>query len=148
MRKTRGKWELWRVVKGLLSDFTTICDRRIRQTIYNRCAKICIFLIGIITARKRSLRRLCFHRCLSVHRGRCLHPPNGTRGRHPQEQTPPGPEADTPPAVHAWRYGQQAAGTHPTRMHTCNINVFISDLPFKTACDWCRMNVLRKCCLN
>ena len=24
---------------------------------------------GIFTARKRSLRRLCFHRCLSVHRG-------------------------------------------------------------------------------
>ena len=26
----------------------------------------------IITARKRSLRRLCFYRCLSVHRGRCV----------------------------------------------------------------------------
>ena len=25
----------------------------------------------IITARKRSLRRLCFHRCLSVHEGLC-----------------------------------------------------------------------------
>ena len=25
----------------------------------------------IITAHKRSLRRLCFHRCLSVHRGVC-----------------------------------------------------------------------------
>ena len=39
--------------------------------------------------------------------------------RHP-------PAADTPPgrrhpprAVHAWRYGQQAGGTHPTGMHTC-----------------------------
>ena len=28
--------------------------------------------VTIITARKRSLRRLCFHRCLSVHRGRGL----------------------------------------------------------------------------
>ena len=25
--------------------------------------------LAIITARKRSLRRLCFYRCLSVHRG-------------------------------------------------------------------------------
>ena len=44
------------------------------------------------------LRRLCFYRCLSVHRGRgvCLsawwdtHPPEQTPlSRHPQEQTPP-----------------------------------------------------------
>ena len=27
---------------------------------------------AIITARKRSLRRLCFYRCLSVHRGVCV----------------------------------------------------------------------------
>ena len=26
----------------------------------------------VITARKRSLRRLCFYRCLSVHRGACV----------------------------------------------------------------------------
>ena len=85
---------------------------------------------GIITARKRSLRRLCFHRCLSVHRGvyipacngadtqpgqtpPCRHPPGQTPlpGRHPPGQTPPC-------AVHAW-YGQQAGGTHPTGMHSC-----------------------------
>ena len=29
-------------------------------------------LFKVITARKRSLRRLCFHRCLSVHRGACV----------------------------------------------------------------------------
>ena len=47
----------------------------------------------------------------SVHDGGCL-------GRQtPWEQTPPG--ADTPGAVHAGRYGQQAGGTHPTVMHTC-----------------------------
>ena len=28
--------------------------------------------ISLITARKRSLRRLCFYRCLSVHRGVCM----------------------------------------------------------------------------
>ena len=43
----------------------------------------------IITARKRSLRRLCFHRCLSVHSGvGCL--PHCMLG-----YIPPGPEADT-----------------------------------------------------
>ena len=29
-------------------------------------------ITSLITARKRSLRRLCFHRCVSVHRGVCL----------------------------------------------------------------------------
>ena len=38
-------------------------------------------LILIISARKRSLRRLCFHRCLSVHRGCVCHTHAG--------QTPP-----------------------------------------------------------
>ena len=37
--------------------------------------------------------------------------------------TPPGPEAGTPPpgpeAVHAGRYGQQAGSTHPTGMQSC-----------------------------
>ena len=28
--------------------------------------------IRVITARKRSLRRLCFYRCLSVHTGACV----------------------------------------------------------------------------
>ena len=44
----------------------------------------------------------------------------------PWEQTPPPrdqrqtpPKDQTPPAVHAGRYGQQAGGTHPTGMHTC-----------------------------
>ena len=57
----------------------------------------------IFTARKRSLRRLCFHRCLTVNRGVCPiacwdtdPPPLGTRGRHPPGRHPPRPEADTP----------------------------------------------------
>ena len=48
---------------------------------------------------------------------------------------PPGPKADTPPqppgadplfAVHAGRYGQQEAGTHPTGMHSCYLMFFSS----------------------
>ena len=74
---------------------------------------------GHITARKRSLRRLCFHRCLSVHREGVsaplhagIHPSPGTRGRHP----PPG---QTPPAKCMLEYDQQAGGTHPTGMYSC-----------------------------
>ena len=57
----------------------------------------------LITARKRSLRRLCFHRCLSVSRGICpiaywdTPPPPG---RHPLARHPSW--ADTRPCtVHA-----------------------------------------------
>ena len=35
-----------------------------------------VFNLDVITARKRSLRRLCFHSCSSVHRGG-LHPEGG-----------------------------------------------------------------------
>ena len=35
------------------------------------------------------------------------------RSRHPLEQTPP------PPRKHTTAYGQRAAGTHPTGMHSC-----------------------------
>ena len=85
------------------------------------------------------------------------HPP--TRGRPPGadtpqeqtppwEQTPPGsrhppweqtpPRADTPPeqtppaTVHAGRYGQQAGGTLPTRMHTC-VEIFFVDYKYLQA---------------
>ena len=59
-------------------------------------------LTKLVTARKRSLRRLCFHRCLSVHRGGvCTIACWGTAflgrhqpGRHLPGQTPPW--ADTP----------------------------------------------------
>ena len=37
---------------------------------FRKLFKVCSLLSkNIITARKRSLRRLCFHRCLSVHMG-------------------------------------------------------------------------------
>ena len=106
-----------------------------------------IFHSSIFTARKRTLRRLCFHRCLSVHRGEGVsaplhagihplgrHPP----GRHPLgRHTPALPSAcwdthplpsacwDTHPHVQCMLgYGQQAGGTHPTGMHSCYNNCF------------------------
>ena len=57
--------------------------------------------------------RLCFHRCLSVHGGRCTPP-----GRHPpphSRQTPPGqtPPADTPPPQTPPRQTLRQADTPP-----------------------------------
>ena len=66
----------------------------------------------IITTRKRSLQRLYFHRCLSVHREVSAFGPGGgvchTPWEDPSGQTPPGqtplPIAcwDTPPASACW----------------------------------------------
>ena len=70
------------------------------------------------------LRRLCFYRCLSVHRGGCLvwggawypgvpgprgmpGPGGGLVSQHALRQTPPGETATA------------ADGTHPTGMHSC-----------------------------
>ena len=88
----------------------------------------------IITARKRSLQRLCFYTCLSVilftgkgdvpgqvpiHR-RQVHPP----GRYTPLQacTPPGRYTPRPQCMLG--YGQQTGGTHPTGMHSCFVSVF------------------------
>ena len=100
-----------------------------------------------ITARKRSLQRLCFYTCLSFcpwRGGVCLSacwdttPPGPAtpRSRHPlppgpgtpRERTPPQsrhlqgqdpPEQAPPGAVHAGRYGQRAGGMHHTGMQSC-----------------------------
>ena len=110
-----------------------------------RTCDILTSICCIVTACKRSLRRLCFHRCRSVQKEggicpiACWDTPPGPDP--PPESDPPGadtspgadtlPVTDTPPeqtpsqsrqpprAVHAGRYGQQAGGTHPTGMHTC-----------------------------
>ena len=106
-----------------------------------------IYERDVITARKRSLRRLCFYTYLSVilftvgeYLGR--NPPGiwyipqnrytpGTRYIPPGPGYPSGP--GTPPHLHPGpgtppppgpgtppaRYGQQAGGTHPTGMHSC-----------------------------
>ena len=71
-----------------------------------------------ITAQKRSLRRLCFYRCLSVHggggaapRGVCI---QGVEDLHP------GPVCM--PAVRQTKgYAQRAGGTYPTGMYSCLI---------------------------
>ena len=83
---------------------------------------------NIFTARKRSLRGLCFYTCLSV----ILFTVGSTWAGTPPpaRYTPPGryiPQEGTPPPgkVHPpWPqcmlgYGQQAGGTHPTGMHSC-----------------------------
>ena len=56
-----------------------------------------VFYNLVITARKRSLRRLCFHRCLSVHRG--VSAPLHAGYTWDQRQTPPvqTPPGQTPP---------------------------------------------------
>ena len=60
-------------------------------------------ITSLITARKRSLRRLCFHRCVSVHRGglpQCMlgyHPPcQGDLPRSPLPRRPPSKETPLP----------------------------------------------------
>ena len=108
---------------------------------------------AIFTARKRSLRRLCFHRCLSVHGGVSA---SLYAGIHPPRQTPPWadtPTCQTPPTqcmlgytplpIACWNthtpaqcilgytppaqcmlgYGQQAGGTHPTAKHSCGFKL-------------------------
>ena len=73
--------------------------------------------MALITARRRSLRRLRFHSCLSVHRG--VSAPLHTGNHIPPGQT----DADNPSGQTTHQcmlgYGQQAGGTHPTGMHSC-----------------------------
>ena len=60
-----------------------------------------VCLCCLITARKRILRRLCFHRCLSVHRrGVCL--PHCMLGYPPRDQRQTPPWADTPRCSACW----------------------------------------------
>ena len=64
----------------------------------------------------------------SVHAGIPL-PLLGADNPPPPEQTTPGsrhpPEADTPPWKQTPGYGQWAAGTHPTGMHSCFVKIKI-----------------------
>ena len=82
---------------------------------------ICQFLGIIITAPKRSLRRLCFHRCLSVHRGVYLPDPlyPWADTPSPTRQTPPGQTPGRPPGRHPpgrhlpWAHTPGHLGIHP-----------------------------------
>ena len=106
----------------------------------------------IFTARKRSLRRLCFRRCLSVHR-------ESTWAGIPPRQAHPTPWAGTPPQVHlpgqvhplgryppsqvtplgrypplghtaCWDMVKQAGGLHFTGMHSCIIIIEVLSVYF------------------
>ena len=69
----------------------------------------------IFTARKRSLRRLCFHRCLSV-QGEGVSAPlhAGIHTHRDQRQTPPSTwdQRQTPPRS---RHPHETRGRHPPR---------------------------------
>ena len=88
-----------------------------------------------ITDRKRSLRRLCFHRCLST-RGVCpiacwdTHPWADT---HPRADTPllAASPRQTPPVLCMLGYDQQAGSTHPTGMHSCYKTFFATFMLFR-----------------
>ena len=80
----------------------------------------------VITAHKRSLRRLCFYGCLSFCPQGGL--PQCMLGYHtPWGADPPGPDTPhpnplnqaPPKAVHPGRYVQWVGGMHPTGMQSC-----------------------------
>ena len=73
----------------------------------------------IITARKRSLRRLCFHRCLSVHGGRGACMAAGMRGREVCRADGGGGMHGGGGVCMAGESATAAGGTHPTGMHSC-----------------------------
>ena len=93
------------------------------------------------TARKRSLRRLCFHRCLSVHREGCLSLVlgRGVSATHTPRQTLPGqrPPGKTPPGRHP--LDRHHLGKHPLgQTPLCPVHVGIHT-PLPSAC-WDTVN--------
>ena len=68
---------------------------------------------SFITARKSSLRRLCFYRCLSVHRGGCL--PQCMLGDPPTpaKETPQGDPLPRRPPLQAHTKGGNWGGSGP-----------------------------------
>ena len=78
---------------------------------------------AIFTARKRSLRRLCFHRCLSVHIA-CWDTPSwadNILGRHTPPGRHPPPRADTHTPDRQTRPRQ----THPRQTPPCTVHAEI-----------------------
>ena len=86
------------------------------------------FIFFIFTARKQSLRRLCFHKCLSVHKGGGL--PRCMLGYTPRSEadtpTPARPSRQTPPVRTAWCY---TVDKRAVFMHSCWVRKFISMEP-------------------
>ena len=95
-----------------------------------------------ITARKRSLRRLCFHRCLSVHGGVGL--PHCMLGyTHPLGRPPPPPGqispcADTPPPGQTPPFGRPPFGQTPPRQTrpSCTVHAGIRSTGGQYASHW------------
>ena len=93
-------------------------------------------------ARKRSFRRLCFHRCLSVHSGRgvcpiaCLDTPRRTRNRHPRPEAdthPPPGQTPLPCVIHAGR--RSTSGWYASHW-----NAFLFCPNFTTSCgSWWKL---------
>ena len=93
----------------------------------------------IFTARKRSLRRLCFHRCLSFNRGVCpiacwdTDPPWDQR-QTPPWQTPPSDQRQTPPGQTSPR--QTPLGRHPLGRPPCAVHAGIRSISGWYASHW------------
>ena len=75
----------------------------------------------IITTHKQSLQRLCFHRCLSVHRGVCIPACNGVETSW----------ACTPP-----RQVHLLAGIPPSRYTPCTVHAGIQSTSKQYASHW------------
>ena len=100
---------------------------------------------SVVTARKHSLPRLCFYRCMSVHSGRgggmhgwgaCMVGSVCGRGACMAGgcawQTGMHATHAPPPPTHSTRYGRSMRGdTHPTGMHSClqlnSISILVRD---------------------
>ena len=79
-------------------------------------------IIVVVTARKQSLRRLCFYMCLSVHRGEgCLlqgvSAPRGSPGPYLGGVSRPTPGGGG--VCHLPVTATAVDGMHPTGMHSC-----------------------------
>ena len=73
----REQWQLQNTIVIYCKKFHQICELCMHSCYQKLTCRTCTQLYSIIqnaifTARKRSLRRLCFYRCLSVHRGACM----------------------------------------------------------------------------
>ena len=99
---------------------------------------------GTLLPSATKLRRLCFYRRLSVHRGgggvclsACWDTTHTPGSRHPPRSKHPPPGADTPWEQTPWSRhppreqtpprdtATAADGTHPTGIHSCSLFLFI-----------------------
>ena len=130
-------WENW---LGCYEHFGWIEDGVYRDQIWCWCDEVCYhtcyhgYFLSSYRPQTKFAKVMFLHVSVShsVHRGRGLAqymegytpPPDQRQAPPPRSGTPhrrhpPGP--DTPHAVHAGRYGQQAGGMHPTGMQSCYI---------------------------